>query len=81
MNGRHYGGPIAVHTPDLIVEVLSPSTAARDLRQKKALYERAGVRDRVPYGARFRSLIAVWPVLIGFINMWQSFGLGYNFNL
>jgi Uma2 family endonuclease len=31
--------------PDLIVEVLSPNTAARDLRQKKALYERAGVRE------------------------------------
>jgi Uma2 family endonuclease len=31
--------------PDLIVEVLSPGTAARDLRQKKALYERAGVRE------------------------------------
>jgi Uma2 family endonuclease len=31
--------------PDLVVEVLSPGTAARDLRQKKSLYERAGVRE------------------------------------
>ncbi|QFY44324.1 Uma2 family endonuclease [Candidatus Methylospira mobilis] len=31
--------------PDLVVEVLSPSTAARDLREKKALYQRAGVRE------------------------------------
>jgi Uma2 family endonuclease len=31
--------------PDLVVEVLSPSTAAKDLRQKKALYQRAGVRE------------------------------------
>ena len=31
--------------PDLIVEVLSPGTAARDLRQKKALYERCGVPE------------------------------------
>ncbi|WP_295384314.1 Uma2 family endonuclease [uncultured Thiodictyon sp.] len=31
--------------PDLIVEVLSPGTSARDLRDKKALYERAGVRE------------------------------------
>ncbi len=31
--------------PDLIVEVLSPGTAAKDLRDKKALYERAGVRE------------------------------------
>ncbi len=29
--------------PDLVVEVLSPSTAAKDKRQKKALYERAKV--------------------------------------
>jgi Uma2 family endonuclease len=31
--------------PDLICEVLSPGTSARDLRDKKALYERAGVRE------------------------------------
>ena len=29
--------------PDLIVEVLSPGTSAKDLRDKKALYQRAGV--------------------------------------
>jgi tripartite ATP-independent transporter DctM subunit len=29
--------------------------------------ERAGVRDRVPYGERFRALAAVWPVLIVFL--------------
>ena len=31
--------------PDLIVEVLSPGTSAKDLRDKKALYERAGVHE------------------------------------
>lgn len=31
--------------PDLIVEVLSPGTAARDLRQKKALYARCRVPE------------------------------------
>jgi len=31
--------------PDLIVEVLSPRTSAKDLRDKKALYERAGVPE------------------------------------
>jgi Uma2 family endonuclease len=36
----HIEGP-----PDLIVEVLSPGTSARDLRPKKALYERSGVRE------------------------------------
>ena len=31
--------------PELIVEVLSPGTSAKDLRDKKALYERAGVGE------------------------------------
>lgn len=38
----HIEGP-----PDLIVEVLSPATATRDLREKKALYEKSGVREYV----------------------------------
>ena len=32
-------------TPDWIIEVLSPSTAAKDQIQKLAAYERAGVRE------------------------------------
>jgi len=31
--------------PDLVIEVLSPSTAKRDLTAKYRLYERAGVRE------------------------------------
>ena len=31
--------------PDLVIEVLSPGTSAKDLRPKKALYERTGVRE------------------------------------
>ena len=31
--------------PDLVVEVLSPATALKDLREKKALYERYGVKE------------------------------------
>ena len=31
--------------PDLIVEILSPSTALKDKREKRALYERSGVRE------------------------------------
>lgn len=31
--------------PDLVVEVLSPSTASRDRGEKKAIYERNGVRE------------------------------------
>jgi Uma2 family endonuclease len=31
--------------PDLVVEVLSPSTSLKDKREKKGLYERFGVRE------------------------------------
>jgi Uma2 family endonuclease len=31
--------------PDLVVEILNPDSAAKDLREKKALYERAGVQE------------------------------------
>ncbi|MDR2683200.1 MAG: Uma2 family endonuclease [Dysgonamonadaceae bacterium] len=34
-----------IGAPDLIVEVQSPSTAQRDLREKFDLYERSGVRE------------------------------------
>lgn len=33
--------------PDVVVEILSPHTSTKDLREKKALYERAGVREYV----------------------------------
>ena len=33
--------------PEVVIEVLSPGTAARDLREKKALYARSGVREYV----------------------------------
>ncbi len=36
----HIEGP-----PDLVVEVISPSTSAKDLRQKRRLYERSGVKE------------------------------------
>ena len=31
--------------PDLVVEILSPSTSKKDLHEKYALYERSGVRE------------------------------------
>ena len=39
---RNIQGP-----PDWVAEVLSPSTARKDLREKKALFERSGVREYV----------------------------------
>ena len=33
--------------PDVVIEVLSPATAIRDLREKKALYAKYGVREYV----------------------------------
>lgn len=42
ITASHIEGP-----PDLIIEVLSPATATRDLREKKALYESTGVREYV----------------------------------
>ena len=35
----------AVGAPDLIIEILSPSTAAKDLREKFSLYEKSGVKE------------------------------------
>jgi Uma2 family endonuclease len=34
-----------IGAPDLVIEILSPSTALKDQRDKLALYERAGVRE------------------------------------
>ena len=34
-------------TPDLIIEILSPSTALKDKRDKKALYEKYGVKEYI----------------------------------
>ena len=34
-----------VGAPDMVIEILSPSTSKKDMKEKKALYERAGVRE------------------------------------
>jgi Uma2 family endonuclease len=38
--GEHITG-----TPDLVIEILSPATGARDLNQKRKLYARSGVKE------------------------------------
>lgn len=38
-------GPFLTVVPDLVVEVLSRSTASRDRGEKKAIYARSGVRE------------------------------------
>jgi Uma2 family endonuclease len=42
--------------PELMVEILSPSTASRDRGEKKAIYALAGVREYVLVDARARTL-------------------------
>lgn len=43
--------------PDLVVEILSPSTATRDRGEKKAIYERNGVREYWLVDPRARQVI------------------------
>ncbi len=43
--------------PDLIVEILSVSTASRDRGEKKAIYERSGVREYWLVDSRTRTLM------------------------
>jgi len=52
-------GPSAIDgAPDLIVEILSPSIRGRDLAQKRALYERIGVREYWLLDPRERTVAA-----------------------
>ena len=44
--------------PDLVVEILSPSTAAKDLKEKFMLYERAGVKEYWVMDPANKTLIA-----------------------
>ena len=43
--------------PDLAVEVLSPNTASRDRGEKKAIYERNGVREYWLIDVRARQVV------------------------
>lgn len=59
---RGYSHPpplLLASPPDLIVEVLSPSTARQDLQTKRAAYERFGVREYWVVDAD-RASVQVW---------------------
>jgi len=48
--------------PDLIVEILSPSTSKRDKTYKKSLYERCGVKEYWIVGVEGFEIEAYWLV-------------------
>jgi Uma2 family endonuclease len=61
--------------PDLVVEVLSLRTASQDRGEKKAIYERNGVREYWLVDARARTL-TVFVLQNGSYRPGQSFGAG-----
>jgi len=59
--------------PDLVIEILSESTAYRDLVQKKKLYARFGVREYwvVDPGEHF---VEMYTLKQGLYTLWRSYG-------
>jgi Uma2 family endonuclease len=45
--------------PDLVVEILSPSTASHDRGEKRAIYERSGVREYWLVDSRAREIVVL----------------------
>ena len=61
--------------PDLVVEILSPSTALKDKREKKDLYERFGVREYLIVYP-MEELVERFVVADGRYNAAEVFGWG-----
>ncbi len=61
--------------PDLVVEVLSPGTALKDMREKKALYERSGVREYVVIDPLEEYVQRFWLQQDGYYGASDVFGL------
>ena len=65
--------------PDLIIEILSPSTVARDMGYKRDLYERHGVKEYW-----MADVDSVWIRVLrlnaaGFFEVVGTYGEGYEF--
>jgi len=69
----YFSGP-----PDLIVEVLSPSTARHDKTTKFLLYEQHGVREYWIVNAD-RAQVEVWVLREGVYALVGTFGAGESF--
>jgi Uma2 family endonuclease len=70
----HIIGEKNIHgAPDLVIEILSESTAYRDLVQKKKLYARFGVREYwvVDPGEHF---VEMYTLKQGLYTLWRSYG-------
>lgn len=64
--------------PDFIAEVLSPSTARFDRRDKFRLYERHGVRE-LWFADPAAHLIEVWRLDVGKFQFIDAYGTGETF--
>lgn len=68
------GSPPIIGVPDLAVEVLSPSTAGYDRREKQDAYGRAGVREYWPVDPLGRTI----EVLVLEGGVYRSRGVAYD---
>ena len=60
--------------PDLVVEILSPATALKDLREKKNLYEKSGVKEYIVIDPLEEYVERFWLGGDGIYNRGEVFG-------
>lgn len=60
--------------PDLVVEILSPATALNDLREKKNLYEKFGVKEYIVIDPLEEYVERFWLGVDGVYNRGEVFG-------
>lgn len=66
--------------PDLIVEILSPATSRKDRREKKALYERSGVREYILVDPA-NEVVERYPLVDGKYGAEEVFGWDESMSL